>query len=795
MTLKSILRAVILCAGLAAFPWSDASAQNERVIDIQSQAMTDAVKELGRQTGLQIVAKRETLLGLRSKAVSAQTEPEEALGKMLSGTGLTYRSAGPNAVVIERVSQTNATSEPVILDQIVVEGELQNRTIQETQTSVVVIEGDELERRGDFDVFDVIERIPNVTSSFGDRSFVVRGINARGVGSGGSGLLINTSVDGVTLPDELAVSFGPYSTWDLEQVEVLRGPQSTQQGRNALAGAIVIRSADPTYETEMKARLEGGQRTTVGGAYTLNLPIIEDKVALRVSAEHVRNDGFVENPTLGVDDYDARRQTTVRAKLRFDPVEDLTAIASFSYARNFAGDAFVDAVSFPDERLNLSNVPAEEGSEQFIGGLRATYNLNERLSLESETGIYVNEYRQTEDLDRTADDLGFFEFVSEYQSIEQNFKLTYEGERFKGVLGGFFTVIEIDSDSNSTVTEEFFGAGDDLIALFPQLADLELETISQQTTKTTNFALFGEAEYRLRPELAVIAGARFDRETQRLSGQSAIAVNVDLPPIVPLPPDDAFSAKTTFNAFLPKFGVVYDWSDDLSTGFTVQRGYRAGGTRINAVTGQENEFDPEFTWNYELSLRSQWLDGRLTANANAFFLSWRDQQVNVSGPSGLELDFNRVNAGRSRVYGGELSFTAQPIDQLEVFGSVGIAETEFIDFVDNGQDFSGNEFPQASELTAAFGATYFFDNGIELGGDASYTSAAFTDAANTPELESDGRFLVNLQAGYEGENWGAFLYARNVFDIDYVLQPSFPDAAQVRTGEPLTVGAFLKFQL
>ncbi|MEM9123618.1 MAG: TonB-dependent receptor plug domain-containing protein, partial [Pseudomonadota bacterium] len=186
--------------------------------------------------------------------------------------------------------------EAITLDQIIIEGELQERTLQETQTSVAVYLGEELDESTDFDLYDVIDRTPNVQSRFGEQGFAIRGISQSGQG-GGSGLLINVLVDGISLPSNQATTFGPYGTWDLQQVEVLRGPQSTQQGRNALAGAIVLETADPTFEREFKARGGFGEYQSYDGAFMLNLPIVDDVSAVRLAFETNHTDGFVENPT------------------------------------------------------------------------------------------------------------------------------------------------------------------------------------------------------------------------------------------------------------------------------------------------------------------------------------------------------------------------------------------------------------------------------------------------------------------------------------------------------------------
>ncbi|MEM7237815.1 MAG: TonB-dependent receptor, partial [Pseudomonadota bacterium] len=624
------------------------------------------------------------------------------------------------APVAAAQNEETAGDGPVFMDEIVVEGELRDRSLQDTQTSVTVVTGEELDRRDDIDLYDVIERIPNVTSSFGEKGFAIRGIDQRGPGAAGSGLLVNTSVDGISLPNNQSTFFGPYSTWDLDQVEVLRGPQSTQQGRNALAGAIVIRSADPTYDFEIKGRGEVGQRNTFGGAFAVNAPIVEDKIAVRFSADHIQTDGFVENPTLGTEDYDFRDQTTLRAKARFDPTDDFTAILAATYSRSFGGEDLIELDQFPRNRFNFSNLPAEEGSEHGIIGLRTDYQINETFSLETESTFYRNDYKRLEDSDFSAVDTGFFLRDLVVQSFEQDIQLNFETEKVSGVLGGFFT--RIHEDQNSVAT--FVGSLVD-----PSVPDfVTIDRFTDRTTDTTNFAIFGEVEYRPIEKLGLIAGGRYDRETVEF--EDTVVVTTSAPIALPLPPPDTASGDTTFDAFLPKIGFVYDWTNDLSTGFTVQRGYRAGGTSRNILTGEITEFDPENTWNFEIALRSQWFDGALTANANVYYTLWRNQQVDVFGPSGSALDTFTVNAGESRQIGGELELRARPTDNLELFGAVGVANTEFTDFVDNGVDFGGNEFPRAPEVTGAFGASYFFDRGFEIHGDASFTGGSFNDIQN-----------------------------------------------------------------
>lgn len=677
----------------------------------------------------------------------------------------------------------------LVVDEIVVEGELRDRTLQDTTTSVAVITGESLERRGDFDLYDVIERTPGISSSFGEKGFAIRGVDQRGVGGSGNGLVVSTTVDGATISSSNQLTFfGPYSAWDLEQVEILRGPQSTQTGRNALAGAVVIRSKDPTYELEAKARGELAIRNTKGAAFALNVPIIEDTLAVRFSAEDTRTDGFVDNPTLQVDDFDNRTSQILRGSFKFEPTNDLSIVGKYFHSRNEGGEDLVQADLFPGQLVNLSNVPSRERAVIDSGNLRITFDITDEFSVESSTNYFTADYFRLEDSDFSDADVGFITRTSEVETFEQELKLIYDSDRLKGVLGGYFTDISDVAPANAILAAEFLNPAFAFLA-----PGATIEAIVDQDTQTQNYAVFGELEFRVLPELGLIAGLRYDREsvdftsTNIFRSDNAVVAGF-------LPDGDVQTTSSTFDAFLPKLGVVYDVTDDATVGFVVQRGYRAGGTGVNLLRGTRDEFDPEFTWNYEVSLRSEWFDDRLTVNTNAFYTKWNDQQVDVL-LSNNPLDTITRNAGESRLFGGELEIKATPIDELDLFASLAYVNTEFIDFEnidDTGDDFDGNEFPFAPELTAAFGGTYFFDNGMYFGVDASYTGDSFVGPDNNPLNISDSRFLVNAQIGFEMENFHIFAYARNLFDETYALQTvangANTEIERIRSGEPFTFG-------
>ncbi|MYN64753.1 MAG: TonB-dependent receptor plug domain-containing protein [Acidobacteria bacterium] len=262
-------------------------------------------------------------------------------------------------------------------EDLTVIGQQQERSIQDTEASVVVATTEQLEATGIRNLYQLVELTPNVTSAYGEKGFAIRGIDQRGLGGGGAGLLVSVKVDGATVQNNQATFFGPYNTWDMGQVEIFRGPQSTQQGRNSLAGAIVMEGADPVYEPLVRGRVSAGTLATSQTSATVNMPLVENKAAFRVSVDNRRSNGWVTNPTRDQNDYDFREAMNVRTKLRFDPTARFRGMVTFSYTDSRGGEDTVQLSTFPAERLNLSDAPAEEGSIHQI----STVDLTDRLRL------------------------------------------------------------------------------------------------------------------------------------------------------------------------------------------------------------------------------------------------------------------------------------------------------------------------------------------------------------------------------------------------------------------------------
>ena len=187
-----------------------------------------------------------------------------------------------------------AAADATEVEGIVVTGEKAARSLQETTTSVAVTTAEKIERENVVNFFDIVQRTANVSETYGPSGFTIRGISNTNVSGGGAGGLATVYVDGAAIP-ERGLNGGPLDMWDIGQVEILRGPQSTLQGRNALAGAVVIRSAEPSFTFGGRVRGLVSDADDRSLAAVLTGSIVEDQLAFRLAAETRRADGFVYN--------------------------------------------------------------------------------------------------------------------------------------------------------------------------------------------------------------------------------------------------------------------------------------------------------------------------------------------------------------------------------------------------------------------------------------------------------------------------------------------------------------------
>ena len=669
---------------------------------------------------------------------------------------------------------------------IMVYGEKVEEDLMDTSASVGVISSVQLGNREMWRVEDAFRQVANVNfADWIDAGIVIRGVNSEGIGGPSGSPLATTYLDGVPQTQN-GVRRGANGTWDLEQIEVWRGPQSTLSGRNALAGTVQIRSKDPTMEWEAAARAGFGNSSFDSQAIALSGPILQDKLAFRISAEQQSRDGEVSYPNYT--DFPKLRERAeddyhlVRGKLLFVPTQQNRARFLATFASSYDSPSYEDVdgpsadVAYEDRVWGQQVVPVfveARSTRNNVGSLEADFALSESWSLKSTTGYLVTDTR------RPSIDLASDGQIEEQQFSEELI-LSQTDDHFNSVIGFFYLNEDTTDNRDQKRPWEQFVRHD------------------RRNGTVDNVAFFGQTQWYFNDPWSVTVGLRYDRETQEFRTQnSRVALDGSLIS------DSSGSTDASFGALLPKFGIGYALSDDSDLGFTVQRGYRAGGSAINFLNSEVYDYDPEYAWNYEFSYRGQFVDRWLFRyRANVFYMDWSGQQVNLPQIAGNFQSDIIINAGESRVIGAELELDWQLTNGFALNSSLGIADTEFKDFsfIQFGQlrDLSGLPFPQAPGVTGHLGAEYRHRTGWFASGDLTYSGTTFSRSLLEAGLEDelDAYALLNLRGGWDRGQVRISVWADNLTDKTYFRYRYDDPGFQLATlGRGRAVGVTLDWAL
>ncbi|MEM9014500.1 MAG: TonB-dependent receptor plug domain-containing protein, partial [Pseudomonadota bacterium] len=291
-----------------------------------------------------------------------------------------------------------------VRDEIVVTGEKRGRSLQDTTTSTEIITTEDIAELNIVDIEDALRRIGNAgfttVGSGANDQFILRGVQSGGVTPGGTPVA-TLIVDGAVIPNQ-AAGATVSNAWDVTQIEVLRGAQSTIQGRNSLIGAIVVNTQDPTYEWNLKGRATYAEENTWETSLAFGGPIIDDQLAFRISAQHVESDGFVERADGSRGDREFH--TLARGKLLIEPaaIPGLKWDIFGTYSEEVDGSVLVDAADL-NARIQLTDIATRTEREIITFGSELSYDINDKLSLVSVTSFANLMTNEVDDFDRLPD--------------------------------------------------------------------------------------------------------------------------------------------------------------------------------------------------------------------------------------------------------------------------------------------------------------------------------------------------------------------------------------------------------
>ena len=670
-----------------------------------------------------------------------------------------------NVSVIARVN----AEEVKVIEEVVVIGSKDDTTRQELTTSLGYIDGDRIEREPIFNVEDVFNRVANAftgTTSFG--AYSIRGVNNNGI----TGSINNSNALASILINQVAlgINTGDYlkpSMFDAESVEILRGPQSANQGPNALIGSVYINYRRPEFgSSEGQARFEGGMFDTTSVKLMQNAEVIDDRLAARIVLETRKSDGAVTNTTTGRNDVMRTDEKYARIMLRGLPFADKSLMLDLTFIHNDSDSNPFGLVHAPTggdlfDRKQPYNTNDSYPAETSLMSLIADYGINDRWALTLVTGYNNFDINQFFDADLTALPLVEVNNSNNEELFSQELRLNYDSDNLSGLLGVFYSNGDYEQGFN---------------------APPPFDSITANKENIKQIAVFGKLNRNLFDRFNLSASLRYNRETRDTSNFANNRGEIS-----------NFSQSVLFNELIPSVALSYDLTDQTTLGVSYAEGYQGGGVAFAVFVGKSGSYNPEHTKNYELFLRHQSADGRLLFNANVFYIDWTDQQIEATVEGGRPGFDNLVkNVGESSVKGAEVEVEYLFTDDIGAFLSVGIADTEFEKFVLNGKNLSGLSFPNAPEYNFSVGLFYKSETGLYGSTTFSFAGESYTQTTSPNVTAINERYLLSAQAGYETKYWDLFIWGKNLLDHDYELGvfdgADFNASAYGRVGEPLTIG-------
>ncbi|UZJ40542.1 TonB-dependent receptor [Prosthecochloris sp. SCSIO W1101] len=665
---------------------------------------------------------------------------------------------------------------PVVeMKTIVVTAEKRESNVREIPGSVSVVSERQVD---DYDVkstMDIVNMTPNLYITETGNALMTTFAAMRGI----TGSMSQIPAVGFYV-DDVYYSSLDIGLFDVERIEVLRGPQGTLYGRNAEAGIINIITKQPSDIWETSLRLDAGEYDTFEARGSLSGPIIDDKLAFRAAFRYYNTDGYFEDMVSGADDVGSAENIDARFSLKSTPSDDLDLTLAYDLQRydspKYAHFAPLDG---GDLRESITvDYPGETSKDADGASLRAEYRMGD-VRLVSVTSGRSEDHFITNDIDFTPFDLMRLMVARDLTSWTQEFRVLSDTEDEPlQWLGGLFLLSE-DDDRHYETWMNFMNMG----------MGMPGETLTQKSgTETFGIALFGEASYMFNDRLKATLGMRYDREEkefdyEQIPGGPVFATMFGYP-------SDAGSADDVFDAWLPKAALSYTLSDEVMSYVSVSRGFRSGGFNDKEQMG--SAFKPEFTWNYELGTKTSWLDGRLQVNVALFYIDWSDMQVEIMTEGGTS--FWLDNAAKATSKGAELELFALPVTGLELIAGAAYTDASYDDYRRGPEMFDGKKVIDSPEFTLNLGGTYRFGGGFMVNAIYNHFGEIYFDPANTRSQENYG--LLSAKIGYETEDLDVYFYGRNLFDKEYATRAfEVNDTWYGRAGEPRTFGVTVSARL
>lgn len=661
---------------------------------------------------------------------------------------------------------TPAPADARALDRVHVYADFRQNSTAAVPASVLVLDSKALKARAPNHFGDLLGGIANLNWQAGSsrpRYFQIRGIGEDSQYQGAPNPSVGFMIDDVDFSGIGSIA----STFDVERVEVLRGPQGTRYGANALAGLISIKSNDPGEESEWLQSASVGSDNHAEIGTVLSGPI-NPALGLRIAAQKTRVDGFRRNVFLNRDDTNKRDEALLRVVARYRP-SDAFRLRISTFAVNL--DNGYDAFAIDNSALTQSDQPGRDAQYSRAFSARADWNLANSWDLTALAGLART--RSVASFDGDWGNEAFFgsngpyDFFSDTRRLRDTRSLELRAQTAVGRADVLIGAYLLDLDEDLAQTDRFNGA---------QSYALESQFGAQSR------ALFAESRFAIGTRDTVVVGGRGERRRATYRDSE----NLDFEPT-----DSLWGGSVSWL----RSGLL----GPLDGYLTLARGYKAGGFNLGLnIPLERRQFDPETLLNLEWGLKGSSADGRVRAELSIFVAKRTDQQVATSfqaDPSDpLTFVFFTDNAASGRNRGAEGSLAMRVATLLSVDLNVGVLDTRIEQCACGTRVLNGREQANAPRLSGALG----FDLGDSSGwfGRAEATHRGAYFFSDSHDQKAKAATLFNARVGYQARSWSASLWARNLFNQNHAIRgfffgnepPDFPNRLYLQRGDPRWMG-------
>jgi outer membrane receptor protein involved in Fe transport len=683
-----------------------------------------------------------------------------------------------SSLVLALAAASAAAAVPVKLEPVVVTATLRPLAPERRAGGVSVLGADDVREASVVHLEELLPQLPSLTwagASSRPRYFQLRGIGELEQYQGAPNPSVGFLVDEIDFSGIGMIA----STFDVAQVEVLRGPQGTRYGANALGGLIKVKTNDASPDRELDTELTLGSDglwsagAVAGGALPGGHAL---DGAWRAVIERAVSDGFRRNAFLGRDDTNGRDETTARLKLHLASKGLWRADLALLHA-DFANG--YDAFAIDNSFTTLSDRPGRDSQRSDGASLdlaRATAGGGELRSLTAWTDSdIVASFDGDWGNERDWGAAGPYDYFSDTRrarrTLAEDLRWSSPADGPLSWVAGVW-IQRLEEDNRVADDGRY-------------LADSFVRTL-ESGYRATSVAAYGEGEFALSPATTLAVGLRLEQRDAQYADSDGVAFD---------PRDRMWGGELSLTHRIGDTHVL--WA-------TLARGYRAGGFNIGTtVPDDRQQFTDEYLWSAETGWKGEAGGGRRRADVNLYYMRREHPQVSTSLQTDpedpLTFMFLTDNAGSGEAWGLESSAAVLAGERIELEAMLSWMGSRYHDYRFGDRDLEGRAFAHAPEWKAALAATWRHPSGWMARADLSGEAGFYFDTSH--DQRADSRFLASFRAGYEAARWSAEAWVHNAFDERYPVRgfyfenepPDFPTRLYLRWGDPRQAGVTIRY--